>query len=188
MTAALQGKLKQIKDAKGNLTTFAYNGNGYLQTVARTDGTTTDELEYTYISGGDNDGKLASVTLEHNNTAIRSLVYGYYDSSNTDEHAHGRQGDLMSVMVTDGATNAAVVDTAYYRYWKTGDTNFSTKGYSGALKMILGSDSIERALADTHDVLGESVADSTLVGYADTYLEYDPATRQVKLKTVQSDG
>lgn len=112
--------------------------------------------------------------IENNWEEISRAAYSYYG----DDEDYGYLNDLKSVIRQkwDGAAWADC-DTRVYRYWTADQTNYSTLGFPHGLKYVVGPVAYQRLSTDGHDPL--TVIESTLAGYADMYLEYDPATRRV---------
>ena len=75
---AQQGKLKGFTDKDGNATSLTYNTDGTIDTVSRTDGTTTETFAYTYASG-----RISNVKQQRNGVTFRQIDYTYYGSGTT---------------------------------------------------------------------------------------------------------
>lgn len=129
--AAQQGQLDYYTDANGNTTTTTYNGSGQLTSIQRTDGTTTLAYDYSYVSGGVNDGLVSNVTQASGPaggtlTTIQQVAFTYYDGT-TD---YGNQRDLETETLEDASGDA--LGTTYYRYYTAADVAGGGNGYVGA--------------------------------------------------------
>ncbi|MDB5295641.1 MAG: repeat protein, partial [Phycisphaerales bacterium] len=93
--------------------------------------TTVESWKHDYLTSGSNAGKLQKVTLRRSTNGgttwatVRQVAYTYYGGTAGASDAFGNLGDLRTAEVQDAA--GAVIDTWYYRYYKSGDAN----GYAG---------------------------------------------------------
>jgi len=158
------GKIKSFADAFGNTINYTYAG-GQLDYVIRSQGGTDEKWDYTYISGGDNNGLVDKIDFLRGANTVRTVDYDFYTGS----QAHL----LKSVSVKDGG--GAVLDTTYYRYYYG-----STDGYDGALKMILTPKSYAQATLAL-GAISDTTTDANLSVYADQYYKYDGSKRVTQL-------
>src|SRR5205823_5539093 len=101
--------------------------------------------------------------------------YAYYDGV----AANGNLGDLKTVIIRDAAGTA--IDTSYYRYYVTGESN----GYAHGLKYAVHPSSYARLAAAITDPF--AATDAQLAPYADYYFEYDSSQRVTK-EVAQGQG
>ncbi|MDR1496909.1 MAG: hypothetical protein LBS59_00635 [Puniceicoccales bacterium] len=151
--------------ADGSATaTCTYDGSGVLQNTTIGNGTISDTLTYTH-SGG----QLTAIVFTGQNGS-RRVECTYY----TADGDKGREGDLQTVIVKDGATStAAVINKTYYRYYGTTGTDADV--FAHAVKFV-----VESATWDKMTAVGldPTTADNTtLAQYADLYFEYDDQKR-----------
>jgi len=140
----LRGKIKSWTGPGGQHVDYTYGVSTALSSEAlgsmtwsTTKGTVTTKeyFAYDYLSSGDNDGKVDTVTLKRKtwDTALsqsegsvsfsteRVTAYGYYGTSSDD----GNLGDLQSVQVKDASGN--VLNTDYFRYYTDNMLLFSAE-------------------------------------------------------------
>jgi hypothetical protein len=176
-----RGGLLSESDAYGNLVTVSRNTDGTVSEVQRGDATVTESFLYSYLTGTDpNAGRVASVTLRRQPNGgswatVREADYAYYDGV----ESNGNLGDLKTVIIRDAGGNA--LDTSYYRYYVSGESN----GYTHGLKYAVHPDSFGRLAADYADPL--AVSDEQLGPYADYYFRYDSQQR-VTMEVAQGEG
>lgn len=182
-TTNLRGKLRYIEDLHGNRLTCTYDGSGRLDYVTDASG---HYFRYSYISGGDNDGKLSYVrAFKDSGTSDPGLIaridFIYQDSSPTYHNESGSTGDLIRVDVKthktgETGTTFSIVRSTHYRYWDGPYNGTSQKGSAHALKAILLPEHYAQA---TVAVSGapESAADATIDDYYSYYFEYDSSDR-----------
>ena len=163
---AKQGKLKGFTDKGRNATTFTYNTDGTIDTVSRTDGTTTETFVYSYASG-----RISKVEQRRNGVTFRQIAYTYYGSGAN----HGNIGDLKYAVLEDGA--GGEISTSYYRYY----TSTGSTGYQGGLQYAFNGDAFARLRGTlTLGTDPDTVADGSLPDVADGYFEYDGLQRVTK--------
>ena len=144
-------------------------------------GSAVDRYLYCYIPSGDvNAGLESSVTLQRYEDSswvtAQKIEYTYYNG--TDYATFGNAGDLMLSQVEDASDN--VLDTTYYRYYVSGDSN----GNVNDLKYMLSNDSFIRLEAAEGGESGAlSASNATLAYYADEYLQFDSANRITQITT-----
>lgn len=174
--AAQQGAIVMERGSGGLVSEVTSWTGSYLPEVVETtypaagaNAAVVERMEYMYASD-----QITRATLSRGDgttmAAIRTVDYDYYDGT-TDE---GSDGDLKSVTTRNGDEYAAVTNTEYYRWYKSGETN----GYTGGLKFWLSGDAYRRATTELGS-LG-SASDEDLKPYADNYFEYDGSQRVTK--------
>jgi RHS repeat-associated protein len=186
--AAKHGEFASYADPYGTQMVASYTTDGHIAEMQRSatigSNTTTESYLYSYLPTGPNAGLLSNVTLRTKvNTGawstVRQVNYAYYDGT----QSGGNPGDLMTATVEDGSSN--VMDTSYYRYYKSGETN----GYTHGLKYVFNPDSYLRlsaAAAALHTSVS-NMTDAQVAPYADNYFQYNSA-QQVSQETVQGAG
>lgn len=107
---------------------------------------------------------------------IRQVQYDYYDSTSD---SYGNVGDLKTTTTLDADDN--VLSQRYFRYYKQGDEN----GYRGGMKLTLSPESFARATNDLGNPF--TASDSSLLPYADSYMEYN-LTGRVTVQRIQGEG
>jgi RHS repeat-associated protein len=182
-----RGAFESLTDPGGNVTSVtAHTSSGNVQEVQRssTQGTTTitDSWLYTYITSGTNSGLLQNVTWRQKTnsgawTTLRQVAYAYYDGST--DTSNGSAGDLKTATIEDGSGNT--LDTAYYRYYVSGQSN----GYVHGLKFFFDAASYGRLVAAYPTP--SSASDSQVSPYATINLQYDSSQR-VTQAVVQGAG
>ncbi|MGL5096230.1 MAG: DUF6531 domain-containing protein, partial [Planctomycetia bacterium] len=137
---------------------------------------TVEQFVYDYHASGADAGRMASLTWRRQVdggswTDLRRVLHDYYGAGAD----HGNPGDLKTVVVEEWSGSAwTVLETSYYRYWKSGQAG----GYEHGLKYALGPDAFSR-LADA--VADPFIAtDAQVSAVADFYFEYDSSRRVVK--------
>ena len=185
-----RGQLKSFKDRNGNVVqVIGWRTDGKpteVQRAANIGGTTTTEsFLYAYVSGGVNDGLLASVTSRRQVgagswTTLRVAEYSYYDGATS----NGPAGTLKSAAVKDASGNS--LSTEYYRYWTTSGST----SYAGGLKYAFRGDSYARlkAWADANATTVDAATDTQVQPYADHYFEYDQTTKQATKEVAKQAG
>src|SRR5439155_4923443 len=142
--------------------------------------TVTESYPNTFIASGVNTGLVSDVTLRRQvagqswNT-IRHVVYTYYTGS----ESYGNQGDLKLAQVEDANNN--VLETRYYRYYVSGDSN----GYVHGLKYSFSPQSYARLAAAVPNPF--TATDAAVAVYSDDYFQYD-ANQRVTEAIVQGQG
>jgi RHS repeat-associated protein len=181
---ARQGQFKRLIDPAGQVTSVtAYTAEGLIAEVQRTDAGTglTESYLNTYQVGGPNDGLLTHVTLRRRTSAtapwsvVRQVDYTYYDGS----QPFGNVGDLRTATLQDAAGNS--LDTKYYRYYTTGETN----GYVHGLEFVFDAPSFARLEAAISDPF--TASDAQVAPFASTFFAYDGQQR-VSAEVVQGEG
>lgn len=185
-----RGQFKSFTDRYGNVTQVTgWRTDGKPNEVQRsyTAGgtTTTESFLYAYVSGGTNDGLLASVTLQRRVgtgswSTIRKVEYSYYDGTTV----NGNAGDLESAVTKDSGNN--VLGTEYYRYYK--DT--TSGGYVGGLKYAFREDSYARlkAWADANSTTVSAATDTQIAPYADHNFQFDATSKKVTQEVAKGAG
>jgi RHS repeat-associated protein len=183
--AARKGLFKSLTDQYGNVTSVTSWTGDKPAEVRRSNGSLIESYQYSYIASGVNAGLLSGVVLRRSTdggstwTTVRQTAYTYYDGTT----ANGNANDLKLVQVEDGATPTPnVLDTSYYRYYKSGDAN----GYAHGLKFAFGPQSYARLVAALGSNV-DSLTDSQVSPYADANYQYDGAQR-VSQGVIQGSG
>jgi hypothetical protein len=176
--AQQRGQFARLEDPKGNVTevtTLLADGRiSEVQRSAPASGSTvTESYLFSYVTGGVNDGLIASITQRRRVgtgpwSTVRKAEYVYYDGV----EPHGSAGDLKKVVVKDAAD--AVLETSYYRYYVAGENN----GYEGGLKFVFRPQAYARLAANVSNP--ETATDAEIAPYADHYFEYDDQFRVTK--------
>ena len=201
----LQGVLKQVTDAYGNVTSFTYNNNNLVQLakVTQSDAAgNTETFTYSYINSGVNSGKVALITQsiqrysDPSPTLYRQMALNYYDGSYTGDMQYGNAGDLRSVTIEDGSGN--VINQSIYRYYTPGDALNSSEqqiGFVGGLQYEFGPESVIQAQEAVaaynaanntgYDIF--SAPSSVMAPYADQYYQYN-SNHQVTLQIAAGVG
>jgi RHS repeat-associated protein/uncharacterized delta-60 repeat protein len=191
LPAAQRGQFKSYTDAGGDAAAATYS-SGQLTKVQHTVGSTIESYDYAYVSGGNLDGKLSSVTYKVSTnsgssyTSVRAVNYAYYDTPATGDNAFGNLGDLKTATVVDGSS--ATIDVTYYRYYTDDGGGV---GYKGGLQYVLYPQEYARAVVDLA-ALGSPTTPllanpADLAPYASKYYEYDWLQRVAK-ETVSGSG
>ncbi|MBN8625472.1 MAG: RHS repeat-associated core domain-containing protein [Planctomycetes bacterium] len=154
----------------------AYTADDRIGQVERSlvvDGRTYREaFAYAYF-GGEQAGRLATVTLRRRNggapwSDVRRVRYEYYSAGDD----FGGEGDLRTAIVEAPAGfQWEPVDTRYYRYYREGDLN----GMAHGLKYAFSSAAFRRLQQAAGDPL--TAADSQAAAFADFYYEYNAEQR-----------
>ncbi len=181
----IAGEYAGAVDPGGDQTTVtSYDSSGHPTEIQSTNSSSAivSDYLYSYISSGVNTGLLSSVTEREPATGggwqtVRVSNYSYYDGTQT----NGNAGDLMGVSITDGSGN--VTDSGYYRFYLPGDPN----GAMHLLKYSFSTDSIARLQAAYPGDSLDSLTDTQVAPYADTYLAYD-STGQITTRAIQGEG
>ena len=181
-----RGRFVKLSDPAGNLTEVtAEETDGRITEVQRSatvgGTTTTESYLYTFVSGGANDGLIASVTQRRKVgagswTTVRSAEYAYYTTGDSG----GNSLDLKTVTVKDGS--GTVLDTSYYRYYTAGGSG----GYLDGLKYALGPAAYARAVGA--GLTPATASDSALAPYADHSFEYNDQFRVTKETAAGAGG
>lgn len=177
-----QGVFKSFIDPNGNtISVTAWNSDGKVQDVQRSNGSLIESELYSYIGSGTNAGLVSSVVLRRSTnggsswTTVRQVAYTYYSGE-----AHGNIGDLKLAKVEDANSN--VLDTTYYRYY-TGEGG----GYLHGLKYVFRPDGYARLVAAQGSNI-DSISDTNASGFADDYFEYDTSQRVTKHTVAGAGG
>jgi RHS repeat-associated protein len=184
---AEQGTFYSLTDQFGDTTSVtAYTSSNQIQEVqsSSTVGSTTitESYLYTYLTSGTNSGLMSNVTLRRKVnsgswTTVRQVAYTYYDG--VTNASLGNAGDLELAVIEDGSGNA--LDTYYYRYYVSGDSN----GYLHGLKYAFGPQAYERLAAAFSTPL--STTNTQAAPYADLYLQFN-SQAQVSQAVVAGAG
>jgi RHS repeat-associated protein len=172
------GRLASYIDASGAATQLVYGDRGLASSTMIKDNIT----EATAFAYGSSDFLLREVTdtvsINQGTTltptwvtaSTQTAVYNYYSSTDT---SYGNPGDLKSVVVTDNGQ----VQNATYRYYQGG---VSDAGPAHALRMVIGPDAYDRAVAAGFDPL--TASDAALAPYADVLYTYNAGGKVVSVQ------
>jgi len=186
-SAARQGRLKQIEDPAGNVTTLIYGSSGVtLDKVLEVQQTDTNpallhRFIHSYYLSGASLGLLAGVnyvqTTSGVDTTVRVLGYSYYPTTGP----NGPAGTLQRVRVSDAA--AHVLETQYYRYGAMDGTGWMP------LRYVVQASAYERLLASVGgtDAAVDAATDTAVAAFADFFFQYG-ANHVVTSETVQGEG
>jgi RHS repeat-associated protein len=174
--ALQQGHFKSWTDPYGNsVSVVSFTSAGQIAEVQRSatvgSVTTTESYVYSYLPTSDPNGQeLQSIVFRTQVnggawTTVRQVNYAYYISTDSS----GDVGDLKTAQILDGSGN--LLDTDYYRYYRSGDAN----GYAHRLKYALTAPSYARLAAAVSNPL--TATDSQVSTYADYYFQYDTSHR-----------
>lgn len=175
-----QGQIKEFTTSGGVTISFTYTG-GLLKDVQRhASGTDYESFAYTHVSGGVNDGFVASVTWRRGSsstgpwTNIRKVEYDYYVNADS----YGSDNELKTAVVSQfNGTSWDELSTRYYRYYTSG------QGSEGRLQYVLSPEAFQKlddAVADPF-----AASNATVAQYADFYYEYDEHGR-VSLEQIKA--
>ena len=174
-----EGDFELVRRSNGDLALVTERDAGgrptRIQRSTTQDGrTVVDSVDYTYLSSGDNAGRVQAVTTRRStnpSVGIRRMVYTYYSTG--DEH--GTAGDLRTAteQILSG-TRWVDHDTSYYRYYLAGETN----GFAHGIKYSLGPDAFARLQEEVGDPF--LATNAQVAQYADNYYEYDADQRVTK--------
>lgn len=179
VTAALQGQFVSFTDPYGQTTAAVYNANNQIISFTQQESGSSSSsssgvpapitvYEYTYLSSGNNAGRLQSVTLLRGTIGLRRTHSVYCDNGDS----FGSLGDLRSVTLQQfNGVGWDTLGTTYHRYYKSGDA----KGFAQGLKYLVSPASYEKML--NAGVVPETASDAVLATYADLYFEYDSSQR-----------
>jgi hypothetical protein len=181
-----QGHFKSWTDPYGNsVSVTSFTSAGQIAEVQRSTTvgsvTTTESYVYTYLPTSDPNAELIQSIVFRTQvnggslTTVRQVNYAYYLSTDTT----GNLGDLKTAQILDGSGN--LLDTQYYRYYRSGDAN----GYTHGLKYYLSASSYARLAAAVSNPL--TATDSQVATYADYYFQYDTSDR-VTEEVAQGQG
>ena len=156
---------------------YSYNAEGYVSKIvpAGEQGVADEyEIDFAYVTSGDNEGRLLTVEVQHDDLPIKRVAYTYMDPSNALHSSDlGSPGDLVQVKTSrrasgdSGSNSLAIVRYTHYRYYKDDGTD---AGEEHQLKMVFESDAIQRALdympGDPFDSADDllDIADADLLG------------------------
>ncbi len=174
-TTAYRLRLFRIEDESGNRLEITLDSStGRVDYITDPSG---HYFRYSYVSGGDNDGKLDYIRVfKSSGTADADLIaridYTYKASADGNDSGVGTTGDLIQVDVKthktdETGTTFAIQRTVYYRYYKDADSD----GNDHQLKMVLEREHANRAEDALGNVLTET--DANVDDYATYLFEYD---------------
>lgn len=186
----LRGQFKGFTDPYGNTTEAEYDS---LQRLVQYDQTGPDgssaTYQYAYLTSGDNEGRLASVTYLVNGANVRRVLFDYYGSTDPSSSSssssggdlverYGSLGDLKLVTVQQYAgTTWGNLNRTYYRYYVSGETD----GFVHGLKYEVGPEAYARM--EAAGLTPATATDAQVAAYADKYFKYD-ADNRVTLEAV----
>jgi hypothetical protein len=138
--------------------------------------------EYSYVTGGENDGWLESIVLRgrtspskswtDNETQLRRVTYSYYVTGASEPH--GMTGDLKTaIRQIWNASSWVGNDTYYYRYYI--DTP-----RAHLLKMALSPQGYEDVKAVYPDPTSSNVSDENLIRFSHRYYDYNTDRKVIK--------
>jgi len=180
--AALQGQFVSFTDLYGQTTRVVYNTGNQIVSFTQqpvppssssssssgSAGSPTVEYQYSYLSSGNNAGRLQAVTQLRGTVNLQRTQNTYYDSGQN----YGSLGDLKSVVVQQfNGAGWDTLGTTYQRYYQSGDT----KGFVHGLKYLVSPASYEQML--NAGITPETASDAVIATYADLYFEYDSGQR-----------
>ena len=188
-----QGALKRVLTAGNHVIEVeSFNNDGQITEIREsfTEGSTTtiNAWAYTYLSSGDNDGRLESVTLRRKEftdpdeegdvdwSYHRKVTYDYYELNED----HGGVGDLKTATLQyeydDGQSQwTDDGEIHYYRYYEANEQD----GYEHGLQYALLPEAYEKAedYADSQSTTVENLTDTQLANYACYNFEYNAYQR-----------
>lgn len=178
---ALRGQFAGFSSPSGQATIPSRNGSNQITSFVQqpsgssssssssgSGGQPTTAYEYSYLSGGNNGGRLQTVTQKRGAVGVRRTQNSYYDTGS----ANGGIGDLQAVTLQQyNGVGWDTLATTYHRYYKAGDAH----GFAHGLKYVVSPATYELML--NRGIVPESAADAVVATYADLYLEYDANQR-----------
>ena len=175
-------------DTSGHLTTTVYDPTtGYLTSIRRSDGSSVESYDYTYLTAGPNIGFVSNVALSRGASVatlqiVQQVAFTYYEGT----QSYGNRGDLRSMTLETGDATPSAIDTVYYRWYTPADSG--PTGYVHALKYQFNPESYALMVASLPAGTTPDTASDTLVApYADQYYEYN-AQHQVTRTILQGTG
>ncbi len=180
-STAKRGMFKSFTSPGGKTITPTLNGTNQdrIDKVERTDGTTTERIQYNY-QGSQIDWVRLERQVGVTVTPVRQVTYTYYLSG----QSHGTPGDLKfaTQQVPNGAGGWTDVGTHYYRYYTSADSP-NGDGGPNDLKMAFSPEAYSRLKA-AYPSDGTGATDAQAAVFADHYFKYHNATTDTSVNDV----